>query len=79
MGNLTLVMRNKSICLTQLFACWEIWLIFSQLVNFYFKNYGLDFQKSFQEWTKISNSLDHDEARCFAGPQMTTGPNCLRR
>ena len=53
-------------------------MIFSQLVN-YFKNYGLNFQKSFQEWTKISNSLDHDEAQRFAGPQMSAGPNCLRR
>ena len=53
-------------------------MIFSQLVN-YFKNYGLNFQKSFQEWTKISDSLDHDEARGFAGPQMTAVSNCLGR
>ena len=42
--------------------------------DFFFKiNF---FEKLFQEYIRVSNSLDPDQARRFVGPAL--GPNCLQ-
>ena len=41
-------------------------------INFFFKR-----KKSFRNTIRMSNSLDHDQARQIVGPDL--GPNCLPR
>ena len=51
-------------------------MLFCCLLIFFKINF---FENSFRNTTRVSNSLDPDETRHFAGPQPYLGPNYLKK
>ena len=58
----------------QIFASYEILLAFCRLLIFSKFHF---FEKFFQVFIRVSNSVDPDQARQNVGPDL--GPNCLQR
>ena len=72
------VWLNKSIKITQHtqnnFAPWEFFHAFLSSVDFFISTFS---KNSFRNTIRVSISLDQDQARHFARPDLS--PNCLQR
>ena len=55
-------------------ACWVIFHAFLSSADFFKINFS---ENSFRNTTRVSNSLDPDEALHFVGP--SPGSNCLQK